>query len=70
MTPYERLKSLKDAERYLKPGIDFGQLDAVAHAMSDLESAKALNRARTELFKFIDEHGAAADFHRLSITAS
>ena len=60
MTPYERLKSLKDAEQYLKPGIDFEQLDAAAHAMSDLEAAKALNRARTELFAFIGEHGAAA----------
>ena len=60
MTPYERLKSLKDAEQYLRPGIHFGQLDAIAHAVSDLEAAKALNRARAELFEFIDEHGAAA----------
>ena len=60
MTPYERLKSLKDAERYLRPGVTFERLDAAAHAMSDLEAVKALNRARAELFESIGEHGAAA----------
>ena len=28
--------------------------------MSDLEAAKALNRARADLFAFIDEHDYAA----------
>ena len=60
MTPYEKLKSLPDAERALRPGVTFEQLDAIAYAMSDLEAAKALNRARAELFAFIDEHGSAA----------
>ena len=60
MTPYEKLKSLPDAERYLRPGVAFEQLDAIAYAMSDLQAAKALNRARAELFAFIDEHGSAA----------
>ena len=60
MTPYEKLKSLKDAEHCLRPGVTFEQLDAAAHAMSDLESVKALNRARAELFAFIDAHGSAA----------
>ena len=60
MTPYEKLKSLPDAERYLRPGIAFETLDAAAHAMSDLEAAKALNRARADLFALIDEHGSAA----------
>ena len=60
MTPYEKLKSLDDAERYLRPGIAFEQLDAVAHAMSDLEAVRALNRARADLFAFIDERDSAA----------
>ena len=60
MTPYEKLRSLKDAEQYLAPGVTFEQLDAAAHATSDLEAAKALNRARADLFALIDEHDSAA----------
>ena len=32
MTPYEKLKSLENAERYLAPGITFEALDTVAHS--------------------------------------
>jgi hypothetical protein len=35
MTPYEKLKSLPLPEQFLKPGITFLQLDALASAMSD-----------------------------------
>ena len=31
MTPYEKLKSLPDAERCLKPSVSFERLDEVAH---------------------------------------
>ena len=60
MTPYEKLKSLPDAQRYLRCGIAFEQLDAIAHAMSDLQAVAALNRARADLFAVIDDHGSAA----------
>ena len=53
MTPYEKLKSLHEAEQFLKPDITFLQLDAQARAMSDNEAAKRLNDARTILFKTI-----------------
>ena len=53
MTPYEKLKSLPEAQQFLKPGITFLQLDAQARAMSDNETAKRLNDARTILFKTI-----------------
>lgn len=53
MTPYEKLKSLPKARRFLKPGITFKQLDAVATAMSDNEAARRLNQARTRLFQSI-----------------
>ena len=36
MTPYEKLKSLKDAERHLVPGAAFEARDIVAEAVSDL----------------------------------
>ncbi|MDE0452312.1 MAG: integrase [Gammaproteobacteria bacterium] len=48
-TPYEKLKSLPDAERFLKPGVTFAELDQVALAMSGLEA----NRARDELLRTI-----------------
>jgi len=53
MTPYEKLKSLPEAEQYLKPGITFAALDAQAAAISDNEAAQRLNEARAVLFKTI-----------------
>lgn len=54
-TPYEKLKSLPDASRYLKAGIDFEQLNAVAYQMSDNHAAKQLNEAKAALFKSIKQ---------------
>ena len=53
MTPYDKLKSLDNAERFLNPGVTFDQLDAIAHAVSDLAAANALNDARDALFRTI-----------------
>ena len=50
-TPYERLRSIDGAERFLKPGLSFAALDAEANAMSDLESARLVNRERDSLFR-------------------
>ena len=55
MTPYEKLKSLPDADQYLKPGITFEILDAIAHQQSDNEAADELQKARLQLFKTIHE---------------
>lgn len=55
MTPYERLKSLPNAEDYLKPGASFDTLDRAAHEISDNEAADQLRKARQELFRTI--HG-------------
>ena len=54
MTPYEKLKSLPDADACLKPGTTFDQLDAVAAARGDNEAARALNQARERLFRAIN----------------
>jgi transposase InsO family protein len=54
MTPYDKLKSLPDADHYLKPGIDLQQLDVIANAMSDNDAARHLNQARAELFRSIN----------------
>ena len=52
-TPYERLKSLDGAERFLKPDVSFGDLDKIAQAASDLAAMREVNRARDELFRAI-----------------
>ena len=49
-TPYQKLRSLPDAEQYLKPGITFKILDDFAHQYSDNEAARRLNKARNKLF--------------------
>jgi transposase InsO family protein len=60
MTPYEKFKSLALAEQFLKPGITFLQLNALATAMSDNEAARLLNRARATLFKTISHRSKTA----------
>ena len=60
MTPYEKLKSLPQAEQFLKPGITFQALDAQAATMSDNETALRLNQARITLFKTISHRSKPA----------
>lgn len=55
MTPYDKLKSLPDAQVYLKPGLTFEILDAIAYQQSDNQAADKLQRARRQLFKSIHE---------------
>ena len=52
-TPYKKLKSMPDAERFLKPGVTFAELDKLAYAMSDLAANRRANRAHDELFRAI-----------------
>jgi hypothetical protein len=54
-TPYEKLKSLPEAAQYLKPGVTFDQLDAIAYAISDNDAAQRLNAARAILFRSINQ---------------
>jgi len=55
MTPYEKLKSLPDAQSFLKPGTTFESLDDIAHAITDNEAARRLNQARKRLFRAVSE---------------
>lgn len=52
-TPYEKLKSLPEPSRYLKPGVTLEQLDGQAAKTSDNNAALALNNARRKLFQAI-----------------
>ncbi len=49
--PYEKLKSLDNAEQYLKQGVSFEKLDEIACAMSDNEFAVKMQKTKGELFK-------------------
>jgi len=53
MTPYEKLKSLPNADSYLKPGVTFEQLAAIAAKQSDLDAWDKLQKARSKLFNTI-----------------
>ncbi len=55
MTPYEKLKSLKQSENYLKEFLSFEQLDKDAYQMSDNKFTDRMNLAKKQLFKQINE---------------
>lgn len=50
MTPYEKLKSLENTASYLKEGVTFESLEQESLAMTDLEAAKQLCKAKSKLF--------------------
>lgn len=58
MTPYERLKSLPDAQTYLKPEITFAELDKKAMAKTDFEAARLMQEAKDKLFRKVLTKGA------------
>src|SRR6516164_3811377 len=48
-TPYERLKSLPEATRYLRPGLSWARLDPIADERSDTEWARRMQAAKNTL---------------------
>ena len=52
-TPYERFKSLKDWEKYLKLGVTAESLKATAMRRSDHDYARVMREARNRLFALI-----------------
>jgi transposase InsO family protein len=55
MTPYEKFKSLPDAQSHLKPKCSFQELDAIAYGMTDNQAAEQMNKAKSKLFRTINE---------------
>lgn len=53
MTPYEKLKSLENAEKYLKPNFSFAELDKIAYEKSDNDFAEEMEKEKRKLFKLI-----------------
>lgn len=48
--PYERLKSISEAEKFLKPKKNFKKLDIIAYQYSDNEFAEILRKEERKLF--------------------
>jgi len=55
-TPYDHLKSLPNAKKYLKKGVTFEQLDKIAYSHSDNEFAKMMREEERKLFQKIRNH--------------
>ena len=55
MTPYNKLRSLVNAEDYLKSGLNFEILDRIMHEINDNQAADQLLKTRPKLFKTINE---------------
>jgi len=60
MTPYEKLKSLANAKKYLKPGFYFEILDEQVMEMTDNACAELLQKKRNKLFNQIFEQNKRA----------
>ena len=62
-TPYDRLRGLPDAERFLRPGITFERLDRTAMRTESLRAAERVRRARSTLLRTLaremEAHSAA-----------
>jgi hypothetical protein len=51
--PYEKLKSLPNAEQYLKPGLTFELLDLQAYALSDTQWAESMQIEKAAMWESI-----------------
>lgn len=57
-TPYEKLRSLTDWQKYLKDGIDAAQLGQQAQRMSDTQAARQMQKAKLTLLGRCRRKGA------------
>jgi hypothetical protein len=60
MTPFDKFKSLKEPERFLKPGVTLQNLSAIANAFTDNQSAERLKNAKAQLFRSINSRSRPA----------
>lgn len=51
LIPYEKFKSLENAQQYLQEGLTIEALDEIAYAKSDNEYAKEMQKEKDKLFK-------------------
>lgn len=62
-TPYERLKSIKDAAKYLRDGISLESLDKIAAERTDNDSAKRMQKAKERVFEKLGRNGRSLMDH-------
>lgn len=55
MTPYEKLKSLAQAENYLRPSVAFKKLYLLAYQETDLLAAKKMKQAIIQFMQKITQ---------------
>jgi len=60
MMPCDKLRWLRHAQQFLRPGTTLDTLDATARKMSNNEAATQMNQARTKLFASIHKQTKAA----------
>jgi transposase InsO family protein len=58
MTPLDKLASLPKAATFLREGITFEELHALARALTDVQAAQELNEARNALFRRVPQKTA------------
>jgi len=63
-TPYEKRKSLPEAQKYLKNGLSFKELDKQAYEYDDNEMARRMNQAKGKLLEVVQ----LPDLHTIDIT--
>ena len=51
MTPYEKLKSIKNAGSYLRRHIFFEDLDKIAYAESDTEFGSKMKKSKEKMLQ-------------------
>jgi transposase InsO family protein len=51
ITPLDKLASLPDVTKHLREGVTLKDLQALAHALTDVQAAEELNEARAALFR-------------------
>ncbi len=59
MIPYEKFKSIENAEQYLKENETFERLDKLAYSLTDHESAQKMQEAKKTLFEKITKEQIA-----------
>ena len=51
LTPYEKLKSLPQAEQYVQPEVTMAELERIAQSQSDTEYALLVQQEKAKLFR-------------------
>ena len=62
--PYERLKSILEAKKFLKPKTNYKKLDKIAYSMSDNQFAEILRKEEKKLFEKIRAYDKRRGSHR------